>query len=184
MSSLNVTLTLFQISVIHEVWHIFFLLKRSIHLSTKAQIKDQKLKSPLSIERNLNKSTNGSEARKCHTNTFPSSDLFCWKLLSYSHFGRCSNTAMMNQCFGNMKQDQIWCYDDLMIWWYKDIGQWFIPCLHPKKGQRMIFSCSPWFQLPWRMDRWEGFSSSWTDLTQSWLHGSAKYQLEKKFLNM
>ena len=90
--------------------------------------------------------------------------------------------AMMNQCFGNMKQDQIWCYDDLMIWWYKDIGQWFIPCLHTKKGQRMIFSCSNWFQLPWRMNRSEGFS--FTDLTQFWLHGSAKHQLEKKFLNM
>ena len=89
---------------------------------------------------------------------------------------------------------EIWSrtrYDVMMVWWYddtrilsNDFEQWFIPCLHPKKGQRMIFSCSPWFQLPWRMDRWEGFSSTWTDLTQSWLHGSAKHQLEKKFLNM
>ena len=79
---------------------------------------------------------------------------------------------------------EIWSrtrYDVMMIWWYKDIGQWFIPCLHPKKGQRMIFSCSNWFQRPWRMDRSEGFSFTWTDLTQSWLHGSAKHQLKKKF---
>ena len=94
---------------------LFFCLKKSIPLSIKAQMKDQKLKSPRSIERNLNRSTNGSRARKCHTNIFPSFDLFFWKLLSYGHFVRCSNTAMMNQCFGNMKQDQTWCYDDMMI---------------------------------------------------------------------
>ena len=94
---------------------LFFCLKKSIPLSIKAQMKDQKLKSPRSIERNLNRSTNGSRARKCHTNIFPSFDLFCWKSLSYSHFVRCSNTAMMKQCFGNMKQDQIWWYDVMMI---------------------------------------------------------------------
>ena len=81
---------------------LFFCLKKSIPLSIKAQMKDQKLKSPRSIERNLNRSTNGSRARKCHTNIFPSFDLFFWKLLSYGHFVRCSNTAMMNQCFGNI----------------------------------------------------------------------------------
>ena len=81
---------------------LFFCLKKSIPLSIKAQMKDQKLKSPHSIERNLNRSTNGSRARKCHTNIFPSFDLFFWKLLSYGHFVRCSNTAMMNQCFGNI----------------------------------------------------------------------------------
>ena len=77
---------------------ILFCLKKSI----KAQIKNQKLKLPRSIERNLNRSTNGSRARKCHTNIFPSFDLFFWKSLSYGHFVRCSNTAMMNQCFGNI----------------------------------------------------------------------------------
>ena len=80
---------------------------------------------------------------------FSSSNWFCWKLLSYSNFCRCSNTAMINQCFGNMKQDQIWCYDDLMIWWYKDMEQWFIPCSHRKKGQLTFSSCS---QPPWKMD--------------------------------
>ena len=64
---------------------------------------------------------------------FSSSNWFCWKSLSYSNFCRCSNTAMINQCFGNMKQDQIWCYDDLMIWWYKDMEHWFIQCSHQRR---------------------------------------------------
>ena len=83
---------------------------------------------------------------------FSSSNWFCWKSLSYSNFCRCSNTAMINQYFGNIKEDQIWSYDDLMIWWYKDMEQWFIPCSHQKKGQLTFSSCSPWFQPPWKMD--------------------------------
>ena len=118
MSSLNVTLTLFQCSLILEIRRLFSLQKRRIQLPTIAQINYQILESPLSIERNWNKSTYSLEQGNVTLTLFLSSNQFCWKSLSYSHFGGCSNTAMMNQCFGNVKQDQIWCYDDLMIQGY------------------------------------------------------------------
>ena len=81
---------------------------------------------------------------------------------------------------------EIWSrtrYDVMMVWWYddtrilsNDFEQWFISCLHPTKGQRMTFSCFPWYKLPWKTGRSEGFSSSWTNLSQCWLRGSAWHQ--------
>ena len=104
---------------------------------------------------------------------FSSSNWFCCKSLSYSNFCRCSNTAMINQCFGNMKQDQIWSYDDLMIWWYDDTRIWSSDLFHVHIKRRDNWHSPPalldfnrlekwiWWQIFFQIDISDPIITSW-----------------------